>query len=190
LKVSEIFYSIQGEGHNTGLAMVFVRLAGCNLSCSFCDTRYAQESAIDMPEQDIVQKVKAYGAQWVCITGGEPFLQDISLLTNLLAQAGFKVHIETNGTLFYPVSFDWLVVGPKPDAEPDPRVLEHAHEIKCVITSAGDLEAVRRFEVWDACHSLQPVDNRPDIAELCIDFIKENPKWRLSMQMHKFIGID
>lgn len=190
MKVSEIFYSIQGEGFNTGLAMVFVRLAGCNLSCSFCDTRYAQNFAVDMTEHEIIERIKAYDARWVCVTGGEPFLQDISLLTSLLTQEGLKVHIETNGTHFYPVSYDWLVVSPKPEAEPDPQALERADEIKCVITSADELEWARKFEAFGAHCSLQPVDNRADIAAICVDFIKTNPKWRLSMQIHKVVGID
>ncbi|MBE0446954.1 MAG: 7-carboxy-7-deazaguanine synthase QueE [Actinobacteria bacterium] len=190
MRVSEIFYSIQGEGHNTGIAMVFVRLAGCNLHCSFCDTQYALGPSIGMDEYEIIEQVRRYGAQWVCITGGEPFLQDISLLTSLLRQAGVRIHIETNGTLFYPVACDWLVVSPKQDTEPDLRTLENAHEIKCIINSADDLAGVRRFEEWGMYHSVQPVDNRTDIVKVCVDFIKTNPKWRLSMQLHKLIGID
>jgi organic radical activating enzyme len=170
--------------------MAFVRLAGCNLHCSFCDTQYAPGPGIDMGEDEIIEQVRQYNAQWVCITGGEPFLQDISPLTNLLRQAGFRIHIETNGTLFYPVACDWLVVSPKQGAEPDLRALENAHEIKCVISSADDLTDVRRFEECGMHHSVQPVDNRADIVKVCVDFIKTHPKWRLSMQLHKLIGID
>jgi len=191
LKVNEIFCSIQGEGHNTGIAMAFVRLAGCNLRCDFCDTQYAlDEPGEEMDERRIIRQIKEYDVQWVCVTGGEPFIQDLSPLTSLLKEEGFKIHIETNGTLlFKDVVFDWLTVSPKCRTKPDLKVLDNASEIKFVVDSAGALQDVDKFERWGMHHYLQPVYNKAEMQDLCVDFIKKNPKWRLSLQMHKLIGI-
>lgn len=190
MKISEIFYSIQGEGRSTGIAMVFVRLAGCNLRCEFCDTRYALGSGYELSELEVVAEVKKYGSKWVCITGGEPFMQDLRVLTNHLKLEGLDIQIETNGTIYQPVICDWLVVSPKDEKEPDGLMLKQADEIKIVINSKEALEKAKVFERWGEYHSVQPVNNREDMKELCVDFVKANPNWRLSMQLHKLINID
>lgn len=190
MKINEIFYSIQGEGRNFGEAMVFIRLAGCNLHCEFCDTKYAFDSAFELNELEIVASVNKYTSKWVCLTGGEPFMQDLRALTNHLKRGGFDIQIETNGTIYQPITCDWLVVSPKDEKEPDVLMLKQANEIKIIVDSQESLEKAKMFERWGKYHSVQPVDNREDMLGLCIDFVKKNPNWRLSMQLHKLIGID
>lgn len=190
MKINEIFYSIQGEGKNTGVPMVFIRLAGCNLRCGFCDTTYAFDSGEDMAEPEIVGQVKKHNAKWVCITGGEPLLQDLSVLTDNLKREGFLIQVETNGTVRQDIVCDWLTVSPKGQQEPDTVMLERADEVKIVIDSSGALDKAREFEKWGVYHSVQPVDNRPNLMRRCMEFVKANPSWRLSVQLHKLLDID
>lgn len=190
LKVNEIFYSIQGEGKNAGVAMVFIRLSGCNLRCSFCDTAYAFDAGREMPESEIVAEVKRHQPDWVCITGGEPFLQDLRHLIHHLKLEGFNVQIETNGTTHQPVDCDWLVVSPKTEKEPDGTMLKRSNEIKVVVDSPEILKRAKAYEQWGSYHSVQPQSNREDMTRLCVEFVKQNPNWHLSMQLHKFIGIE
>lgn len=189
MKVSEVFYSIQGEGVNTGIPMTFVRLAGCNLRCGFCDTPYAFEDGTEMSEEEIVAEVKNAGAAWVCLTGGEPFLQELERLTDLLKREGFSIHIETNGTIHQAVRCDWLVVSPKPEEPPVATMLERADEIKIVIDSDEALDEASKYGRWGRYRSVQPDGNREEMMELCARFVKSNPEWRLSVQMHKLIGV-
>jgi len=190
LKINEIFYSIQGEGRNTGIPMVFIRLAGCNLRCSFCDTAYASEGGRKMSGREIVDEVRKYKSKWVCITGGEPFLQDLTSLVNLLKIEGLNIHIESNGTVFQPINPDWLTVSPKTAKEPHPLMLEKANEIKLVVDSQEALNGIEKFERYERAYlSVQPVDNKEDTRSLCIDFVKANPRWHLSVQLHKLLDI-
>lgn len=189
MKISEIFYSIQGEGRNTGIATVFVRLAGCNLHCEFCDTTYAYHSGYELSELEIVNEVRKYASKWVCITGGEPFMQDLKRLTDQLKLAGLNIQIETNGTIYQPATCDWLVLSPKKEKKPDSRMLNQANEIKIVVDSQSALEKASFFEKWGEYHLVQPVNNREDMMEFCVNFVKANPNWQLSAQLHKFIGI-
>lgn len=189
MKINEIFYSIQGEGKNTGIPMVFVRLTGCNLSCEFCDTTYAFEDGEEMSTDEIIGAIEKYNPTWVCITGGEPFLQDLSDLTRELSKKGVKIHVETNGTIFQSIRCDWLVVSPKAEMTPDDLLLIRADEIKLVIDTKESLKRTGEFEEWGSCHYLQPESNKQELINICVDFIKNNPKWRLSTQIHKLVGI-
>jgi 7-carboxy-7-deazaguanine synthase len=193
LKINEIFYSIQGEGKHTGIPTLFIRLSGCNLRCNYCDTRYALENGHTMSEQEIVKEAKKYWSNnkplWVCITGGEPLLQDIRFLIDMLMAEGFKVQIESNGTVFLPIDCDWLVISPKTSKKPLPSMLERADEVKVVIDSEESLEFARQFDNYKAYLSVQAVDNNADLIKHCIEFVKANPKWRLSIQTHKLLDI-
>ncbi|HID57066.1 TPA: 7-carboxy-7-deazaguanine synthase QueE [Candidatus Poribacteria bacterium] len=189
VRVIEIFYSIQGEGHRTGQPMVFVRLAGCNLRCDFCDTKYAwkMERGKRMSEEEILEEVSKYGCDWVCLTGGEPTLQDLSKLIPMLREEGYKVAVETNGTIFQKSLrlASWVTVSPKEGADVHPLVMEITDELKYVIRSEGDLKRIR----YHPLIYLQPVDNDPDAVRICVEAVLKNPRWRLSVQVHKLIGI-
>ncbi|MCR4396100.1 MAG: 7-carboxy-7-deazaguanine synthase QueE [Candidatus Saccharicenans sp.] len=150
LKISEIFFSAAGEGLRQGEPTVFIRLSGCNLRCSFCDTRYAWKGGKELRPDEIIGQIalikKKYRVNWVCLTGGEPLLQDLRPLVRLLKKAGYRIHLETNGTR--PLSFkpDWLTVSPKPPEYKitgDGRRL--AAEVKLVVCRSLKLEEIKRI---------------------------------------------
>lgn len=190
LSVNEIFYSIQGEGANTGSAATFIRLSGCNLRCPFCDTEY--QSGADMDEKTIIEQIESHPGHWVVITGGEPTLQNLDNLIEGIHQIGKKVAIETNGTNPVPANVDWVTVSPKTAfvAGAD-VVVRKADEVKVVFDGEHDvcdhgIEAKHYFV--QPCDTGDIEKNRR-IVEQCVAFILQNPKWRLSMQVHKVIHI-
>ncbi len=193
--VCEIFYSIQGEGLNQGKSAVFIRLSGCNLRCSWCDTKYAWKNGEKLSLKEIVERVKSFKCGDVCLTGGEPFLQDISLLVKSLRREGFKVSVETNGTIWRDIKFDWITVSPKPEGKRyhrkgyDIRFRNVAGEFKYVITCEDDFKFIDRQLKCPVV--LQPVDNSLEIGRKIVDFIKKERKenFYLRFQIHKFLGI-
>ena len=189
MKVNEIFYSLQGEGRNAGVPMVFVRLAGCNLRCDFCDTKYAFAAGEEMTVGEILSARGKYPSEWVCITGGEPFIQPLAELVTRLKMDGSLIQIETNGTIFQPVACDWLAVSPKKDQRPVESMLERADEIKIVVGSRAALDFAEEYEAWGTCRSVQPESNHEEATKICLDFIAGHPQWRLSTQLHKLINI-
>jgi 7-carboxy-7-deazaguanine synthase len=184
-EVNEIFHSIQGEGSRAGQAMAFIRLTGCNLRCSFCDTTRAYEEGKCMALDEIIVKCMEKPIPWVCLTGGEPLLQNVKPLLDCLHEFGYMVAVETNGTLFIPEGFDHVTVSPKRGHEPCLAARMEADEWKYIIQDESDFDRIEyEADVW-----VQPVDNDPAIARLCVEKIKEHPGWRLSMQLHKIIGV-
>ena len=193
-RINEIFYSLQGEGFWTGTPMVFLRLSGCNLKCPFCDTDH--RSSREMTADEIVTEVKRVGGECgsVCVTGGEPGLQLDEELVKALHCAGFKVHVETNGTRLLP-EVDWVTLSPKEDVKgltgDGTVVLEKADEIKVVYEDGVDEKWAAFPASW---HFLQPCDtgdpekNKAILAET-IDHIQRHPLWRLSLQTHKLLNI-
>ncbi|MDI6698258.1 MAG: 7-carboxy-7-deazaguanine synthase QueE [Candidatus Saccharicenans sp.] len=149
LKVSEIFFSAAGEGGRQGEPTIFIRLAGCNLRCSFCDTKYAWKVGREMTIEEISARAdkikKKFRVDWVCLTGGEPLLQELKPLALKLRRAGFKIQVETNGTRPLNIKPDWLTVSPKP---PDYRLTADcrrlADEVKLVVTRRLGLREIRR----------------------------------------------
>lgn len=193
MKVNEIFYSLQGEGFHSGTAAVFVRFAGCNLQCPFCDTDFT--SGIEMSEEEIVAAVKGYPAELVVVTGGEPSLQLTETLVEALHQQGRRVAVETNGTHPLPPNIDWITLSPKDMflGEEAAPVLKEVDELKVVFDGLHQPEL---YEYIDVRHArfLQPCDTgdprRNDIIiNETIKYIKANPQWRLSLQTHKIVGI-
>lgn len=191
MKINEIFYSLQGEGHYTGTPAVFVRFSGCNLKCPFCDTDHLKHT--ELSEQEIVEAVAIFGAKHVVITGGEPTLQLTASLVGLLHERGFFVQIETNGSHRLPdgCDVDWVTCSPKDGA---PIRLEHIDELKVLFHGNGKCD----IQAWEntkaQCYSLQPLDTQDDelnkeILRETIDYILDHPMWRLSLQTHKMTGI-
>lgn len=182
-KVNEIFYSLQGEGYWTGTPMVFVRFSGCNLKCPFCDTDHS--AFREMQADEILSEVRAEGGECrrICLTGGEPALQVDEALVRLLKAEGYTLHIETNGTKALPEGLDWVTLSPK-----GPVVLQQADELKLVLAPGVKPE---EWEGFNAKHFfLQPCDDkgRKNIDEAVV-YVMENPRWRLSLQTHKMLGI-
>jgi organic radical activating enzyme len=191
-RVNEIFYSLQGEGFWTGTPMVFVRLSGCNLQCPFCDTDHLAYT--EMSACEIVTQVRSCGGPCtrICLTGGEPCLQADAALLSAFHEAGYTVHMETNGTRPVPAGVDWVTLSPK-DQVAGLRgngtvVLERADEVKLVLAPGVDPSAWSTFPAtW---HFLQPCDaaGLMNTAET-ISYIEAHPLWRLSLQTHKLLNI-
>ena len=178
-RVNEIFYSLQGEGFWTGTPVVFVRLSGCNLQCSFCDTDHKPYR--EMSAQEILREVQQYRCPRICLTGGEPLLQlDDELLDTFSA---FIVHMETNGSVN------------KPEVNRGKVAITEADEIKLVYDGTLTEEEILAWEGFPASHLfLQPCDvpdpaRRQQLLEATIDFVKRHPLWRLSLQTHKLLHI-
>ncbi len=182
-RVNDIFYSLQGEGRNTGRAAVFVRFAGCNLKCPFCDTDF--DDFTEMNDAAILREVGQWPACFVVLTGGEPSLQADGALVELLHRHGYEVAMETNGTHEPPPGIDWITCSPKGKV-----VISRCDELKCIFTGSG-------FSAPDTIQAryryLQPCDTgdarrNADIVAQCVEYIKSHPEWRLSLQTHKLAG--
>lgn len=192
MRVNDIFYSLQGEGYHTGRAAVFVRFAGCNLRCSFCDTEF--DSYREMTADEIVTAISQYPARFVVLTGGEPTLQVDEAFVDLLHQHSFEVAMESNGTRPAPQNLDWLTVSPKrlrgkAKEDTGKRLPD---ELKVIFDEDTDPETY-----LSTLHApllfLQPCDTgnaerNAVIINKCVDYIKEHPEWRLSLQTHKLVG--
>jgi 7-carboxy-7-deazaguanine synthase len=202
LKITEIFPSIQGEGLRQGEATIFIRLSGCNLKCSFCDTQYAwkegQPYSVAQVLDEVRKKRESFPAEWACVTGGEPLLQDIDGFTRALKKEGLKIQVETNATIYRSLAVDWYSVSPKPekyDCRPEYR--EEAKEVKIIITKNLDLELIRRLRKWfpeKIPLLLQPQSNRKWSLDLGMALLRQAIKAglhniRLSAQLHKIFGL-
>lgn len=197
------FWSIQGEGLRSGEPTVFVRMAGCNANPSFrcwrwCDSKFARSAEVP-PELeftlgDLLTVVSLPPlARWVCITGGEPLLQDLRSLVDALYKHGFIVQVETNGTVSPPedLCIDHWTVSPKTE-HVAPEFLVLAKEVKFVVSCEEDLRFAHLSSVPFGTHVarfLQPCSNSPEAVKLCFEDLKAYPTWRLSLQIHKLIGV-
>lgn len=191
----ETFYSIQGEGAFTGQAAYFIRLAGCDVGCVWCDVKESWEV---MPEQwtepgRIVEEAVKYPSRMVVITGGEPCLYDLEPLINVLQQAGFRVHIETSGTRPMSGNPNWVCVSPKKFKEPLPEMIQKADELKVIVNHESDLlwgMEMAGATTEDCKLFLQPEYSKADkMMPLMVDFVKAHPRWQISLQTHKMLGI-
>jgi organic radical activating enzyme len=190
LGLAEIFYSVQGEGTWTGTPAVFVRLAGCNLNCRFCDTDYSLRFFAS-PAQ-VVARVQALGGDcpMVILTGGEPLAQaESSALIEALRADGRRVHIESNGTVAVDLPRDvWLTVSPKERLHP--AMAARADEVKLIVDGRVPREWLEAFDGRNVALFLQPEGNKPANVSLALETAKAEPgRFRLSLQMHKFIGV-
>ena len=203
--VKEIFLTLQGEGAQTGRRAVFLRLAGCNLwsgresdraaaDCTFCDTDFVGTDGPGGGRYDAGALAAQVAASWgegarplVVVTGGEPLLQLDAALIDALHARGFEIAVETNGTLPAPEGIDWICVSPKAGTE---IVQRTGNELKLVWPQAGIDPAV--LLGWRFDHFLiQPMDgpDRARATESAVDFVMRNPRWRLSLQTHKMLGL-
>jgi len=195
IPVMEHFYTIQGEGFYTGKAAYFIRLAGCDVGCVWCDVK---ESWTVTEEQlmlidDLVQEVLKYKGRLVVITGGEPLMYDLSFLTKKLKENGFQINIETSGA--YPISgeLDWICVSPKKFKAPLQEVVAKANELKCIIFNKSDFDFAEKnalLTTKDCTLLLQTEWSKQEqMLPLMVDYVKENPQWKISLQTHKYLNI-
>lgn len=202
MKIAEVFSSVQGEGLRQGLPTLFIRLAGCNLRCPFCDTKRARRGGREETEARVLRRLeilaRRFPAEWVCLTGGEPLLQDLGGLVSGLRSRGFKVQVETNGTLFQPAPFDWVTLSPKPPAYfYEPRWRGRAKEIKLVVSrdlTPSVLTRLRREFPPRTPILLQPQSNRPDSRARALRLLGRSTleglsNIRLTLQLHKIYKI-
>jgi len=200
LKVNEIFYSLQGEGHYTGTPAVFVRFAGCNLRCWFCDTDF--EKGDEMSEDEIVEAVLQYPTRYVVITGGEPTLQITASLCDKLHAHGLYMMMETNGTRPLPegCQIDWITCSPKLiDVEEGKRKiatirLRHIDELKVVFEDSSTQDMALYEQIPATEYRLQPCDTQDPLCNQAIlnktiKYILQHPKWKLSLQTHKILHV-
>ncbi len=195
LPVMEHFYTLQGEGFNTGTASYFIRLGGCNVGCHWCDVKESWDATAHphYTVQQIASWVTTANATNVVITGGEPCMYNLTELTAELKLHNCTICIETSGA--YPITgtIDWICVSPKKFKAPLPQTLALANELKVVVFNKHDFEwAIQNYALCNpACIGyLQPEwDKANEVHSLIIDFIKQNPKWRLSLQTHKYLNI-
>ena len=202
LKIAEIFPSIQGEGLRQGEPTIFVRLSGCNLNCSFCDTKYAwkqgKEYSINQILDEISRIKTEFPARWICLTGGEPLLQDISSLIQRLKKENFKIQVETNATNYQNLPVDWYTISPKPEKYFfQPEYKEKAKEVKIIVTKNLDFGIVKRLRKAFPDETpliLQPQSNRKWSLDLAYALLKKSlinnlENIRISVQLHKILGI-
>jgi 7-carboxy-7-deazaguanine synthase len=195
LPLAEEFYSIQGEGCNTGRAAYFIRIGGCDIGCSWCDTKFAWN--IDMhPAVDInmiAANVIAAGADSVVVTGGEPLMWNMSPLCDLLKKKGIRTYLETSGAYPLSGSWDWITLSPKRGSPPMPEIWLRADELKVIVEDGTDFEEAEKYRarVSRQCRLLlQPEWSRyTEMIAAITEYVKKNTYWTVSLQAHKFMHI-
>ena len=195
LPVMEQFYTIQGEGFNTGRAAYFIRLGGCDVGCVWCDVKESWDADAH-PRQAVASLVAAaseYPGRNVVITGGEPLMHNCLPLTKALQEAGFKTWIETSGAHPLSGNWDWICVSPKKFKAPLPEVLAHADELKIIVFNESDFKWAEEHAALVPATTrlyLQPEWSRAArMTPALIDYVKANPRWQVSLQTHKYLDI-
>jgi 7-carboxy-7-deazaguanine synthase len=196
LPVMETFYTLQGEGAFAGAPAYFIRLAGCDVGCVWCDVKESWDAGKhrQIGVATLVAQVKESGTGICVITGGEPAMYDLRLLTRGLRGAGIRTHVETSGAYELTGEWDWVTFSPKKFKGPVESIYGKANELKVVVFNKSDID-------WSQSHAekvnlncglyLQPEwDKRELMQPLIIDFIRKNIRWRISVQTHKYLGVD
>ena len=195
LPVMEHFYTLQGEGYHQGRAAYFIRLGGCDVGCVWCDVKESWD-ADKHPVYEIsnlVSAVKKTPAEIVVITGGEPLMHNLDALTNRLQEAGLQTNIETSGSSTLSGSWNWICLSPKKFKEPLSEVIKLADELKIIVFNNSDFEWAEKYAALVPTASklyLQPEWSKAaQMTPLIVEYIKANPQWELSLQIHKYINV-
>ncbi len=195
LPVMEAFYTLQGEGTHSGRAAYFIRLAGCDVGCHWCDVKESWDAALypRLAVAEIVEGALQYPGRLAVITGGEPLMHELGVLTRRLQEAGFETNIETSGVGRLSGVWDWVCFSPKKFKAPDPGIYEMANELKVVVYHRSDLDFAEEHarKVPADCRLLLQVEwgKREQMMPLVIDYIRRYPQWRMSLQTHKYMNI-
>ena len=193
--VMELFYSLQGEGYHQGKAAFFIRLAGCDVGCVWCDVKDSWDASKHpvLSIEEIIAAAAAHPSRIAIVTGGEPLLHQLDPLTTALKAAGFQTHIETSGSSPMSGSWDWVCLSPKKFKAALPEAIKAANELKVVVFNNSDFAFANSFvnDVDADCKKyLQPEWEKSDaMTPLVIEYIKSNPSWELSAQLHKYIQV-
>ena len=195
LPIMESFYTIQGEGVHNGKAAYFIRVGGCDVGCVWCDVKEswdAEKHPLTSIEK-LVSEAQEFPGRLVVITGGEPLMYDMNPLTLALKSEGFETNIETSGAYAMSGHWDWVCFSPKKFKEPHPSIFQVANELKSIIFNKSDFAFAEKYSelVNEDCQLLlQPEwDKQDQMLPLIIDYVKTNPKWKISLQTHKFMNI-
>jgi 7-carboxy-7-deazaguanine synthase len=192
--IMEHFHTIQGEGLHSGKSAYFIRTGGCDVKCWWCDVKDSWDESIHprVTVKELVNRALNSNPAFVVITGGEPLLHDLGPLTREIHQVGLKIHIETSGSSAFSGDIDWVTLSPKRFKKPLDEIYSLVNELKVVVLTKKDL-------IWAEEHAakcppdtvllLQPEWDTPKSIGLIVDYVKNNPKWGISLQMHKFLSI-
>lgn len=194
LPVMEHFYTIQGEGAHTGKAAYFIRLGGCDVGCHWCDVKESWDPKIHpLMDAEEVAKIAASQCKTIVLTGGEPLMWNLEILTSTLKSLGCTIHIETSGA--YPMSghLDWITLSPKKTGLPLPEIYTKAHELKVIVFNNHDFKFAEEqaAKVSESCklYLQSEWSKRNEVYPKITDYILENPKWQASVQTHKYLNI-
>ena len=194
LPLMEEFYTIQGEGFHKGTAAYFIRIGGCDVGCHWCDVKESWNANLHPPTSTdvIVANAKKY-SDTVVVTGGEPLTWDMTALTDKLKTEGCKIHIETSGAYELTGQWDWICLSPKKMKLPTQGVYDKAHELKCIIYNKDDFKFAEEQAAkvnGDCILYLQPEWSKRDtMIPMIVDYVMANPKWKVSLQTHKYLNI-
>lgn len=194
LPLMEEFYTIQGEGFHKGTAAYFIRIGGCDVGCHWCDVKESWNAETHPPTeiQQIVENAAKY-SDTIVITGGEPLMWDMQPLTEALKAKNLNIHIETSGAYMLTGIWDWICLSPKKNKLPEGLIYERAHELKVIVYNKHDLifaeqEAAKTNK--ECILYLQPEWSvRDKVTPLIVDYVMANPKWKVSLQTHKYLNI-
>ncbi|MBA3681783.1 MAG: 7-carboxy-7-deazaguanine synthase QueE [Bacteroidetes bacterium] len=191
----EEFYTIQGEGFNTGKAAYFIRIGGCDVGCHWCDVKESWDANIHplTPIEKIITNVKEWKAQSVVVTGGEPLIYNLNALTEELKSNNIETFIETSGAYKLSGNWDWICLSPKKTMAPLQEVYNKAHELKVIVFNQHDFKWAEEqaAKVGKDCYLyLQPEwSKHAELLPQIIEYVKSNPKWMISLQTHKYMNI-
>jgi len=191
----EDFYTLQGEGAYQGQAAYFIRLGGCDVGCVWCDVKesWPADAHPQVAVTEIAKRARQSGAPIAVVTGGEPTMYELSVLTTALKEAGLRTHIETSGAYPLTGNWDWVCLSPKKFKAPHPSVYPQANELKVIIYNASDFGWAEQesSRVTQNCRLfLQPEWSREkEMLPRMIDYVKQNPRWSVSLQVHKYLNI-
>jgi len=191
----EDFYTIQGEGYYQGHAAYFIRLGGCDVGCVWCDVKESWDANAHpkVSVHEMARRAKASGSNIAVVTGGEPVMYDLRELTAALKEQGLKTNIETSGAYPLTGTWDWVCLSPKKFKAPDPSIFDKADELKVIVYNKSDFAWAEEHAalVRPSCQLfLQPEwSKEKEVLPLIIDYVKANPKWQVSLQVHKYMNI-
>ncbi len=194
LPIMEYFLSIQGEGYHTGKASFFIRIGGCDVGCHWCDVKESWNPEIHplLSVKEVIEKIPPH-IETVVLTGGEPSLYNLEKITYLLKEKGKKIHLETSGTGNFTGFFDWICLSPKKNQLPKQKFYETADELKVIIQNKTDFkfaeEQAKKVSPKIKLYLQPEWSKRKIMIPQIIEFIQNNPKWKISLQTHKYIGI-
>lgn len=194
IPIVETFHSVQGEGAWTGVSAYFIRLAGCDVNCPWCDQKesWSEKNYPRKEVSDLAFEAKLANPAIVVITGGEPLMHDLNPITKQLKELSLQVHLETSGAYPFSGQFDWVTFSPKRYRLPHESIYSQVNELKVVVETTSDLqwaETEARKVPYGTVKYLQPEWNTPTSQKIIFDYVLKHPQWKFSLQTHKFLGV-